>query len=443
MDLAPANLLHAGLSAAREGRQSSDEHIDAIFAHLRSSGDRRLVVHLHGGLNSEQRARRHAEGMAEVYRRAGAHPVFVVWETGIQDVLRQNLGRVSATRLFQGMLRQVKRVVTRRVSGDEDARGGPAELEDLDLRRLERALQAELRMGVTGDRDLRAGLAEDDSLEVLDPEVAQEVAEAEEEGGRGFTTAFIAVRLAQAAYRVVSRFVRRTDHGLGPTVIEEVLRAAYLSQTGVVLWGGMKRSASEMWAPGSAGGRFLERLARHRVEAPGFETSVVAHSAGSIAACRMLNGAGERFDRPLVDKLAFLAPAVSCRLFDEAVVAHPDRCGSFRMFTLSDGLERSDATLAPMYPRSLLYLVSGLFERAVDEPLLGMMRYVDGESGAADEGLVRVRGYLEADGARRLAVSGGGAERDALGLRCSASVHAGFNETDPLMVDSLGHYIGE
>jgi len=56
----------------------------------------------------------------------------------------------------------------------------------------------------------------------------------------------------------------------------------------------------------------------------------------------------------------------------------------FRLFGMSDALERDDAVLgeqfSAIYPSSLLYLVSGLFEEedadaAVDAPLLGLNRF--------------------------------------------------------------------
>src|SRR5262249_34038391 len=47
----------------------------------------------------------------------------------------------------------------------------------------------------------------------------------------------------------------------------------------------------------------------------------------------------------------------------------------FRMFALNDHLESGYWEAPPLYPRSLLYMVSGMFERVPDAPLLGMGRY--------------------------------------------------------------------
>jgi hypothetical protein len=53
---------------------------------------------------------------------------------------------------------------------------------------------------------------------------------------------------------------------------------------------------------------------------------------------------------------------------------------------LSDELERADhlppvyTHLPPIYTRSLLYLVSGLFEEGADIPLVGMQRYYSGQA---------------------------------------------------------------
>jgi hypothetical protein len=43
---------------------------------------------------------------------------------------------------------------------------------------------------------------------------------------------------------------------------------------------------------------------------------------------------------------------------------------------MTDGWEADDVLVPIIYPRSLLYFVSGLLETTVDEPLVGMQRYL-------------------------------------------------------------------
>ena len=47
---------------------------------------------------------------------------------------------------------------------------------------------------------------------------------------------------------------------------------------------------------------------------------------------------------------------------------------------MSDPVELADVLVLLVYPHSLLYLVSGIFEDEIDTPLLGMQRYYTGEA---------------------------------------------------------------
>ncbi len=85
--------------------------------------------------------------------------------------------------------------------------------------------------------------------------------------------------------------------------------------------------------------------------------------------------------------IVFLAPAVDFRLFQSAMEKYGHRVGNFRLFGMSDTLEKDDPMAqdflgkklaSVVYPHSLLYFVSGLLEgREVDTPILGMQRFFD------------------------------------------------------------------
>src|SRR5687767_6525247 len=88
----------------RNGRFDSTDSadLDALFAALAQDDDReRLVVHVHGGLVSESRALAGAERLLPIYREAGAYPIFLVWESGLLETLRNNLGDIAADKLFR------------------------------------------------------------------------------------------------------------------------------------------------------------------------------------------------------------------------------------------------------------------------------------------------------------------------------------------------------
>jgi hypothetical protein len=143
-----------------------------------------------------------------------------------------------------------------------------------------------------------------------------------------------------------------------------------------------------------AGGRaFLCRLQilLERRTAP-THIVLVGHSTGAIYITQFIRkaqrlwsegpAAKQRFD------VVFLAPAVTYETFYDMVSEAGPRVHDLRIFTMDDRAEQSDyllyqllsrrtRPLATYYERSLLYLVSGVFEPEPDMPLVGMMRFQD------------------------------------------------------------------
>lgn len=192
------------------------------------------------------------------------------------------------------------------------------------------------------------------------------------------------------AYRCFKRFRSKRDHGFQATIVEELCRELYGDLVGARVWGMMVQDAADHFTGDGFGGALLDLLSR--VPQPA-HFAVTGHSAGSIWASRMLLDMARRgLDRKL--KLFLLAPAVRASLFAEAIDAAGDRIQNCRMFTMTDALERKDAVLGHdkgyIYPSSLLYLVSGLFEEQkaepyADAPLVGMRRFAGASWLDADE----------------------------------------------------------
>jgi hypothetical protein len=182
------------------------------------------------------------------------------------------------------------------------------------------------------------------------------------------------------AFRCFKRFRTHRDHGFHATLVEEVAREMYGDLLGATIWGMMVKDAGDHFAPGGFGLQLLDAIPDdnhvHMV--------VTAHSAGSIWAAQMLKAIKAK-GKTITLGLILLAPAVRTDLFAEALEASGDKVRLCRMFTMDDALERADAVLGHdkgyIYPSSLLYLVSGLFENRgaaafADAPLLGMQRFV-------------------------------------------------------------------
>lgn len=121
---------------------------------------------------------------------------------------------------------------------------------------------------------------------------------------------------------------------------------------------------------------------------------LIGHSAGSIVITHLLERAE---DACLADKVdvVFLAPAVSYATLARRADALSAWVSGFRMFALSDPVERADRLLAiggampkqlaGWYSASLLYYVSNNVESGRDTPLLGMERFYSLATGRATE----------------------------------------------------------
>ncbi|WP_167369077.1 hypothetical protein [Methylobacterium brachiatum] len=471
-----------------------------------------VLIHLHGGLVDQAAAEVVAERLSKTGPEAYNAPesweqVYVVWRTGAFETLRQNWTDLARNdRLYRVLIKRLISFVSGRIESiDPEGRGRgsprrltPAEVEarlyggsdapfaDVDQATSSLAagarsveiepyadddLELELRADSELDEvasDIEAGLraASTDtartasvgdaavgaaSLRRLDGRVRAELSTAPQGAARSFTAAEIGRRLVKHGVsigrRVLGRYRNGRDHGLHATVAEEIARELYGDLIGSVVWGMMKGDAREHFAAGGFGAEFAQALAA----APGTRVMIVAHSAGAILASEFLIHLAEREISLSVD-LVFLAAAVRTPKFAEALKLSESRIASFRAFLMRDDLERADVLLGKgfgfVYPSSLLYLVSGLFEEKgpdglADAPLVGMERFLDASSSwLADAGEGAALGAVQrflSDGRGRCVLSRSEGEQ---GLACVAVSHGDFdNET--LTLASIVHFLKE
>lgn len=192
--------------------------------------------------------------------------------------------------------------------------------------------------------------------------------------------AFLLKHAGLIAFRCFKRFRTHRDHGFHATLVEEVAREMYGDLLGATIWGMMVKDAGDHFVPGGFGLTLLDTIPDDNP----VHIVVTAHSAGAIWAAQLLKAIAARNKAVTLD-LSLLAPAARTDLFAEALEAAGGRVTRCRMFTMNDDLERADAVLGHdrgyIYPSSLLYLVSGMFENRnadafVDAPLVGMQRFV-------------------------------------------------------------------
>jgi hypothetical protein len=439
----------------------------------------RVVIHFHGGLVSSDRGFATAERLTAEYQRAGAYPVFFVWSSGLLETVTGNLREILAEDLCKQLLRWLLRFAVGKLgqTGAQRAvgeitlpyemevnaelrvrdegrepyagtapRGDVAPVDDAEREQLELAVAEDAELAaqleallaglhpervVTGARGVPVERRTSEGT-LMSPDVLAAIDPGPAAGQRGIvSTALLAKKLAAVFTDVVRRFRAGTDHGVYPTVVEELLREFYLANVGAAIWAAMKKDTLDTFASGNephGGALFLDEfgaaLGGHRPE-----LTLVGHSTGAVFIDNFLSALGtSRVPADFaVRNVVLLAPACTFGHLAEGLVRHADRVGQLRLFTMADVAERADHLVPGLYPRSLLYLVAGLLERDAAggssyQLVAGLQRYYADRYDDLD-GVRAVRGYA----GDRLVLSPTAPDA-AAGLRAAALSHGAFDE---------------
>lgn len=265
-----------------------------------------------------------------------------------------------------------------------------------------------------------------------------------------FTWAKVLKFVTKIVLAVLRRFRNDRDHGVYCTVVEEVLRSAYIDLLGSNVWNQMKNDTEDSFLGGEACGTAVIAKLQELQDKGLNKVTLVGHSTGAIYICNFLDAAKRANLNFETWQVVFLAPAVTCKRFARAIQEHGnDRLINFRMYAMTDELESQDKLVPILYTRSLLYLVSGVLEGVpkgtgwegiLDMPLVGMQRFVDGnKTFASDEEVKTVHDFLHsADHPHRVVWSptrGAGA-----GLNSTSEKHGDFDD-DELTLDSVAQFI--
>ena len=442
----------------RDGRldAADAQTLESLVERLADS-DAPLMLHFHGGLVDEAAglaiAERLSGGSPDGYDAPEmTEQLYVVWRTGLLETIGTNWRELHANdRLYRALLGKLLDFFVRRVVVDASGRGNGSDLDrteierrlstegdapfaELDHRGADDAapdgpaitmsdddLEAQLGRELTRDSQVIAAAQDIDAASTSsggrapiagDPAAGQAMlrrmddgpeaemrttaaSEANADGRALSATVLRSVVLHGVAIgrRVLWRMRKGRDHGVHSTIVEELVRELYGDYVGGTVWGMIRQDAAEHFGQDGMGSALLDAV----TSGPPRRVTLVGHSAGSIMICRLLLEAARRgMHDPF--EVVLLAPAVRTRLFSEVLGRAASLIGRFRMFALSDERERKDALLGSgtgyLYPSSLLYLVSGLFEDDerqpfVDAPLLGMKRFRSwsgGSLGNAEDG---------------------------------------------------------
>jgi len=454
--------------------QTGPAQVDALFAGLAQANPDKVVLHFHGGLVNEERGIDIAKKLTDKYVAAGAHPVTFVWETGLGETLWDNLGEIHSTKLFKRILKFVLKRAAKRLNMDVGRGAGKALTDDEAERLIDGTLQISIdaENAARGSMPIKTEEEADDlcnelrdemmvEIEAIDGFKAELALAADMEGAgelvpdlrdktappgaRGARLAKVAMAVAKVAVAVIKRYIKKTDHGLHATTVEELLRAIYVADIGGFVWGSMQRKARLMWRSNEgrsgderyAGAYFVEGLVRHLEHInPNLQIDLIGHSAGSIVLGRLLETVAERHPNLRFRNIMLMAPAISHKVFRDTYLSNLRLFSGFRMFTMSDANEREDALVdrvRRLYPSSLLYFISGLLEDSVDEPLLGMQRYLSNLAPYDGPAFDEVRMFLAGDGRAVYSKTSAGAAEG----RRSGAVDHGFFDDDELTVESL------
>ena len=287
-----------------------------------------------------------------------------------------------------------------------------------------------------------------DGREVLDrlnPEVVgqlrrQFTAQAGAEGFGFSVLRKLIVYGAKIGWRVWRRFRSGRDHGIHATVIEEILRELYGDHIGSAIWTLMKDDTADHFK-GRLGSRLLDLIENSGER----KIVLIGHSAGAIMVCNLLRAWQQEHGGGASGRKAdvvFLAPAVRDRYFADTLSIASERIERFRMYCLNDQRERDDALFGSrwsfLYPSSLLYIVSGLFEDDdqephVDAPLLGMERFRRWQGGSlgAEENAAAdaVKAFLASHPSSQVYAP----SQAGLGLNSDARTHGGVDDDSPTL----------
>ncbi|MCP5261248.1 MAG: peptidase C1 [Rhodoferax sp.] len=138
------------------------------------------------------------------------------------------------------------------------------------------------------------------------------------------------------------------------------------------IWSEMKENAELAFGSGRGGDLLITALQRLAgTWGSDFELHLVGHSAGAILLGHMLSALAARNMTGCIRSMHLFAPACSVQFANRHYTPHADLMQRLYLHILSDRVERND-TVASVYRKSLLYLVSNALEVDLRTPLLGL-----------------------------------------------------------------------
>ncbi|MFT3924546.1 MAG: alpha/beta hydrolase [Myxococcales bacterium] len=445
-----------------------------------------------------------SEALFPLYKeQAQAYPIFFIWESGFFEAPLNNLGEILHESLFREFMKKSAVWVLKKLGGVDGLKGDaevpvdeatlkndmdawfngaratpPAELDVVDAA-LVGGIAATSKGSMPDEEKLveqiEASFEDDDAFRhavestyngigasaapvasnkgtgstvasdsLISKEASERMFDAEPGKTKGVISWF---KVAKTVATIVIRTIRRRrsgrSHGGYVTLVEECLRELYLDKIGrEIWWDRMKGDTADAFRDGDeyGGTAFLHAL-KHVVDQGGEvpKITLVGHSTGAIYICNLLRAAN-RIVPGLKYHVIFEAPAVSHDVFAATLAEHATSIRFFRLFGMSDPREQDDDLVKVLYPASLLYFVSGMLEREVDLPLVGMERFLINDTvfGNDDFWSIEVCRKFFARHSECLIWS---PHQGGPGLASTGKSHSEFDDKDRATLDSVAYII--
>lgn len=311
-----------------------------------------IVIHLHGGLVKHKSGLDMAARLTGYYENHALYPVFFVWETGLLETVKNNLGQIVLEDVFQQILSKILKwiggkanaargvksfsgltfpndievdnavkyvvrdksedswepdfeVLSQLAQAEQEFSSKEIDQFERELRsdkELNKALKAvSLGMKETPKTDGTKSFIRSSETTLMSPDVVAEIRGDEEGEKAGFLSWGVMIRrITRILKRALARFVRGRGHGRYTTIVEEILYELYIvnvPKIGQIVWSSMKKDAQETFENNTAnepkaGLVFWDSFASALLKNPNLKVSIVAHSAGAIYACHMLAHVG-------------------------------------------------------------------------------------------------------------------------------------------------------
>ena len=471
---------------------STPQEIDQLFKELKDNNKTKIVLYFHGGLVPAKDGMDTAKRIVHyVEKNTDAHPICFIWETGLYKTVMHNLSIVEKSEFFKKLMVKVIKIAGKKlgieaIDGIGNSKGvetmKEAEIQNeldkeepfqnyhvnvssksasvIDAETVKTEIELEARLLPEIEAELEEEIESDDEFKRIAAEEKSDeetklmnplYQEAEITEGKGIiSSAKLITASVKITYNVIKRHIQKRDHDFYPTVIEEILREVYVSNIGNWLWGSMKKKAADMWKPSNftgdyqnwhVGSYFVKKIEEYQKEiGKPLTIDLVGHSAGSIVICELFKIVKSEKSNLKFRNIMFFAPACRCDLFDQAILSSQERFSSFRIFTMKDDLEKQDHLVKFLYPRSLLYLISGILEEERDACILGLQRHITGNLPYLGDLFTRIKTFLADDGKIVYSKS----DDTALsGFKTGSLSHGGFDDDKETTLDSMVYIINQ